>query len=316
MPRSMATILFTDPRCLAHDPGPHHSESPQRLATILSSLHWLPQDIRLIVPQRAARRDELELAHAPQYVAEILALSGTPVKLDPETPLSVHSVDAARHAAGAGLAMIDAILDGTTQRGFALLRPPGHHAGRTRGGGFCVFNNIAIAASYARRRGVARTLIIDWDVHHGNGTQDIFYERDDVFFFDVHQDGLYPDTGSAEERGAGAGLGFTKNLPLLPLSGDDEYVAALERELPPVAASYRPELVLVSCGFDAHAADIEAGMSLSAAGFGRLAAIARRLADRYAGGRLGLFLEGGYLISALPACISATIAAIHEATLD
>lgn len=305
----MSTCLFTDPRCLLHHPGSANPERAERLSSILSSLH---NRTELITTNRIATREELELAHDPSYVTELLSRSGESFLLDHETPISTHSIESARHAAGAGLTMIDAILDGKIRRGFALIRPPGHHANRQRGGGFCIFNNIAIATNYAQKRGISRTLIIDWDVHHGNGTQAIFYDRRDVFFFDVHQDGLYPETGNVEERGVGEGLGFTRNLPLIPLSNDDDYIRAVQSELPQIAASYQPQLVLVSCGFDAHAGDPEGGMSLSATGFARLAAIAKGLADRYCEGRLALFLEGGYLVSALPWCVHATLAALQE----
>ena len=308
----MATLLISDPLCLEHDAGPQHVESPRRLAVIESALRELPPGVWRVTPNRAATYDELIAAHDADYVKRVLALSEKSASLDEETHLGPRSVDAARHAAGACLWLIDALLDGNARRGFALVRPPGHHASARAGGGFCVFNNIAIAACAALRRGLSRVLIVDWDVHHGNGTQAIFYERSDVYFFDVHQDGLYPDTGAATETGEGAGRGYTRNIPLMPLSSDDDYLRVLEKELPPICDSYRPQIILVSCGFDAHEGDSEGGMSLSADGYAQMTRLVQRLADRHAQGRLGLILEGGYSLSALPACAAATLFALSE----
>ena len=268
--------------------------------------------VELAQQERTITYAELCAAHDADYVNHVLALAGTYASLDAETHLGPRSVEAARHAAGACLSLIEALISGAARRGFALVRPPGHHASAQAGSGFCVFNNIAIAACQALRRGVSRVLVVDWDVHHGNGTQAIFYERSDVYFCDVHQDGLWPDTGAATETGAGAGLGYTRNIPLMPLSSDDDYLRALEKELPRIGESYRPELLLVSCGFDAHAEDPEGGMALSADGYARLTRLVRSIADRHAGGRLGLILEGGYLLSALPSCAAATLMALSE----
>jgi acetoin utilization deacetylase AcuC-like enzyme len=309
----MATLLFTDPICLAHDPGPRHSESPQRLTSILSALDSLPEGARIVTSNRAARFEDLIAAHDAGYVNHLLSLRGASGFIDFETPIGPQSIDAALHAAGAGLTLVDALIDGAARRGMALVRPPGHHAFRDRGGGFCVFNNIAVACFHALRRGVSRVLIVDWDVHHGNGTQAIFYDRRDVFFFDVHQEGLYPDSGSADERGLGEGLHYTRNLPLMPLSSDDEYLRAIDAELAPIAESYRPELILVSCGFDALDGDPEGGMALSANGFARLTTLTTALAERFCAGRIGLFLEGGYHRSELAQCVRTTALALHAA---
>ena len=307
----MATLLFTDPQCQAHDPGPGHSETPLRLTQILSALDSLPDGLRLMTTNRVARIEEVLAAHDARYVDQVFALRGQSGSLDAETPIGPRSIDAALHAAGVALQLVDALLDGTARRGFALVRPPGHHAHRDHGGGFCIFNNMAIAAQHARRRGISRLLIVDWDVHHGNGTQEIFYNRRDVFFFDVHQEGLYPESGSIEERGVGDGLGFTHNVPLMPLSEDEEYLRALQTDLLPVAESFQPELILVSCGFDALADDPEGGMALTKDAFARMTTLVTELAERFCAGRIGLILEGGYQLAQLAPAVRATIEALH-----
>jgi acetoin utilization deacetylase AcuC-like enzyme len=308
----MATLLFSDPLCHEHDAGPEHVESARRLAVIEAALRELPAGVRAVTTNRAATEEELGAAHDAEYVHKVLALRGQRASLDHETHLGPRSVDAARHAAGACLSLAEALLDGSARRGVALVRPPGHHASARAGSGFCIFNNIAIAACAALKKGLSRVLIVDWDVHHGNGTQAIFYDRREVFFFDVHQDGLYPETGAAHEIGAGAGRGYTKNLPLMPLMADDEFLREVQQSLVPAADYFRPQLVLVSCGFDAHAEDPEGGMALSADGFARLTTLVRGLADHHCAGRLGLILEGGYALSALPECARATLLALSQ----
>jgi len=297
------TLVISDPFMLRHDGGAEHPERPERLATLLQWVHGRP----LAKPQ-AATTAQLERVHDPRYVASINSLRGRFGQLDPDTAVSPHSVEAAHLAAGAAILVVDALLSGETKRAFALVRPPGHHAERHRAMGFCLFNNIAIAAAHAiAQHGVERVLIVDWDVHHGNGTQHAFESRRDVLVFDVHQDRLFPDGGDREEIGSGEGSGFTVNAPLPPGVDDSGYVELFRCLLLPIAAAYRPQLVLVSAGFDAHRDDPLGNMKLTADGFAAMCGIVRDIADRHAGGRLGLILEGGYHLGALADSVAACL---------
>ena len=209
------------------------------------------------------------------------------------------------------MAAVDAVVEGHARRVFANVRPPGHHAMSDRGMGFCIFNNVVIAARHAQRRhGLGRILVVDWDVHHGNGTQDAFYETDRVFFCSVHQSPLYPGTGAAGERGSGAGEGATLNLPLPPGQGDDAYRRVFDERVLPAAREYRPQLVLVSAGFDAHVADPLAGMRLTEEGFADLGRRVLEVAEETAGGRLVAVLEGGYAPPALGRSVGAVLRAL------
>ncbi len=218
--------------------------------------------------------------------------------------------------AGAALAAVAGALDGRQPRAFAAVRPPGHHAMPGRGMGFCLVNGVAVAAVHALARGLDRVLIVDWDVHHGNGTQDAFYESDRVLFCSLHQSPLYPGTGAAGEGGRGRGEGFTLNVPLRPGLGDADWLRAFDERVLPAARAFRPELVLVSAGFDAHAADPLASTRLSEAGF---AALARRVVDLaadHAGGRVVAVLEGGYDPPALGRCVAAVLRVLDGAPAD
>ncbi len=224
------------------------------------------------------------------------------------------SVEIAELAAGGTVAMIDALLDGPVKRGVALVRPPGHHARPDHAMGFCLLNNVAIAAAHARARGLSRVAVIDWDVHHGNGTQDAFYEDPSVLYLSTHQFPFYPGTGALLETGTGDGKGYTVNVPLTAGGGDAVYRAAFERVILPVLSDYAPELVLVSAGFDASARDPLAEMTLSADAFGWMARALRGVADTSAQGRIALVLEGGYDLVALEAGLLAATKGIVEAS--
>jgi acetoin utilization deacetylase AcuC-like enzyme len=229
--------------------------------------------------------------------------------LDGDTVVLPDSWEVARLAAGAALAATDAVLDNRVARAFCLVRPPGHHATPTHGMGFCLVNSIAVAAAHALGRGLERVAIVDWDVHHGNGTQDAFYTTDRVFFCSIHQSPLYPGTGLADERGEGRGEGTTLNLPLRPGGDDNTYRLVFAEQVEPAIRAYRPELILVSAGFDAHARDPLANMRLSEAGFAWLASRVLALATELSDGRLVALLEGGYDLDALAASVVATLRA-------
>jgi acetoin utilization deacetylase AcuC-like enzyme len=299
-------LVTTDERMLAHEPGHEtrgqHPERPARLSSIharisaVTSPTWVTEH-----DAPALDRSVLEWVHVPEHVDRVLAARGRSVQLDPDTGTSPGSVDAALDAAAHAVHGVSRIFDDSSiRRAFALVRPPGHHAEPTRAMGFCLFNNLAIAIEAARRgHGVRRVLVVDWDVHHGNGTQAAFWTRDDVLVFDVHQSPHYPGTGALTEIGGGAGRGYTINVPASPGLGDEDYGALFEHVLLPVADAFAPELVVLAAGFDAHEADPLGDMRLSTAGFGRLAGVVASVADRHAGGRMLATLEGGYALDAL-----------------
>ncbi|HKG24161.1 MAG TPA: histone deacetylase, partial [Thermomicrobiales bacterium] len=210
-------------------------------------------------------------------------------------------------AAGAAVAAVDAALEGKVERSFAIVRPPGHHATPERGMGFCLLNNLAIAVAHALSRGLTRVLVVDWDVHHGNGTQDAFYATDQVLFFSVHQYPFYPGTGAANETGIGKGEGYTINVPLPAGQRDETYLRHFDERLLPAAQDYRPELILISAGYDAHAHDPLGGMRLTESGFAALAERLSTLAADHANNRLIAVLEGGYDLPALARSVAATL---------
>ena len=294
----------------AHDPGLGHPESPARLDAVLDAL--VDKIVDAAVP---APREAVERVHPANYVDALETLRGRRVAIDPDTIACEGSVDAAFLAAGAAIQAVEAVTRGDARRAFALTRPPGHHAEPTRPMGFCFLNNVAIAAAHARATlGRERVLVVDWDVHHGNGTQRAFWDRDDVLFFSVHQSPFYPGSGLVEERGGRAAEGRTVNLPLPAGLGDGAYQAAFEDILRPIAHRFRPDLVLVSAGFDAHRDDPLGGMQVSTDGFAALCGVVRDIADAHAGGALALVLEGGYDLRGLAASVRACVEVLEGAT--
>jgi acetoin utilization deacetylase AcuC-like enzyme len=292
--------IIKDDRYLEHNPGDGHPESPNRLRVIHDLIAKEFSDLPLIEP-RVATEDELASVHDPFYIQTVANTEGRAFsRLDADTGLSSRSYLIARLAAGGLLQAVDRILKpkSTSQNPhavFAFVRPPGHHAEPRRGMGFCLFNNIAIAAEYAiEKHGLKRVLIVDWDLHHGNGTQKAFYDRPDVLFFSSHQYPHYPGTGNFDEIGGGKGEGFTVNAPFPSGFGDTEYLAVYDRILKPIALEYKPELVLVSAGFDPYVKDPLGGMEVTGDGFGNLATIVREIADATCGGKVLITLEGGY----------------------
>jgi acetoin utilization deacetylase AcuC-like enzyme len=292
--------LIKDDRYMEHNPGDGHPESPARLRVIHELIDREFSDLPLI-PPRPATESELALVHDPFYIQTVTDTAGRMhSQLDPDTGLSARSYEIARLAAGGLLNGVDALFNPQTKTGnpksiFAFIRPPGHHAERNRAMGFCLFNNVAIAAAYARNTyGLQRILIVDWDLHHGNGTQHSFYDDPGVLYFSSHQYPYYPGSGGFNEVGSGKGEGFNVNAPFPTGFGDAEYLAVYERILKPIALEYRPDLVLVSAGFDPYVKDPLGGMKVTGEGFGGLASLVRDIAEQTCGGKVLLALEGGY----------------------
>jgi acetoin utilization deacetylase AcuC-like enzyme len=293
------SLVLTDRRLLEHDAGAGHPESPARLAAILAELERAPVGGVAVEAPRAATDAEIDAVHAPEHRASLAALAGVRARLDEDTAVSEGSWEAARLAAGAAVGSVEAVWSGRAPNAFALVRPPGHHADASRAMGFCLLNNAAIAAEAARRLGARRVLVLDWDVHHGNGTQDIFATRDDVLYLSSHQYPFYPGTGASHEVGVGAGRGFTVNAPLPGGQNDADYGAVFHDLFLPVARAFAPDLVLVSAGFDPHERDPLADMNVTERGFAAMTTAMNDLAREVCGGKLVLLLEGGYDLAAL-----------------
>ncbi len=316
----MTTRICSPLTFLGHDAGDGHPESPMRVEAIADLLTRAPiENTEWFAPQ-AASMEALCAAHDEAYVKRILSLQGRHAQLDPDTALSPSSVDVALLAAGAGCQLVDDVWHGRASNGFALVRPPGHHAEKDLGMGFCVFNNVAVAAHSALKLGATRVLIVDFDVHHGNGTQNAFYQRDDVLFCSSHQFPFYPGTGAAHETGADAGQGFTVNVPMPAGMTDADYGAVFHDVFLPRAQAFRPQIILVSAGFDAHRKDSIGSMAVTERGFAAMCSVLKDLADAQCGGKLVLLLEGGYHLTALSqsvhACVEVLAGARHESFPD
>ncbi len=305
------------PDYLKHDMGAGHPESPERLRAIVSRLEQDGVMPRLVRIDPAPATDEwITQVHTPSYVAGLKqrAPSTGRVMLDADTSMSPGSLPAAYLAAGGVLAAADAIMAGRVDNAFCAVRPPGHHAERDRSMGFCLFNNVAIAARYFQRHhGLARVLIVDWDVHHGNGTQHSFDEDPTVLFFSTHQYPHYPGTGRATESGRGQGEGTTINVPMEAGEGDEEYLAVFRKVLVPAADGFKPDAVIISAGFDAHRDDPLASMGLTENGYAELTRIVAGIARRHSKGRLLSSLEGGYNLQALSASVERHVMGLLEA---
>ena len=310
----LETLLIHDDAMIDHDPGRGHPERPDRLRVISEKLRARPlPGTRLVAPSPVPLEVALRV-HTPAYVERVSAMRGKRASFDADTHTSPGSVDAAFLAAGAAVEAVEAVLDGRARNAFAFVRPPGHHAEPARAMGFCLLNNVAIAAEHALARpDVERVLVVDWDVHHGNGTQTAFYGRHDVLVFNVHQFPFYPGTGALEEQGEGEGEGYTINVPLPAGATDSDYRRMLTDVLVPAATRFRPDLVLVSAGFDAHRRDPLGGMMVTEEGFADLCAAVKAIADEHAQGRLVLVLEGGYDLEALAESVQACIAVMTGA---
>ena len=308
----MTTVLMADPIFREHLAGRAHPERPERYDAVIEGLAraGLLQRMRR-AEARTATDDELLLCHTAEYLktARRDVESGRPYLSTGDTDITPNSWEVAARAAGGVLNAVDAVLTGTARNAFCAVRPPGHHASASRGMGFCLFNNVAIAARHAQsRHGVGRVLIVDWDVHHGNGTQDIFYRDPSVFFFSTHQWPLYPGTGRADETGDGPGEGTTMNFPFPAGSGRSEILGAVENHLLPAAARFRPDLVLISAGFDSRAGDPLGSFTLSDEDFADLT----RAVMGINGGRAVSVLEGGYDLDGLASSSSAHVATLLD----
>lgn len=300
---------------LRHNPDLSHPESPDRLRAIDRHFQSVGLAPKLVpIAAREASTETIELVHAASYVrlAQKEILSGRPMLSTGDTNVSAGSWDAALHAAGGCIAAVDAIMSNQIQRAFCAVRPPGHHATPSAGMGFCIFNNAAIAARYAQRRhGIKRVLIVDWDLHHGNGTQDAFYEDPTVFFLSTHEDGVYPmdftGHGGADETGIGAGKGFTMNRPLAPGSGDTEIISIYMNELLPATSQFAPELIIISAGFDSRVGDPLGQLRITDNGFRNLTSILKTIAAPAGQGRILSVLEGGYDLLGLSSAAAAHV---------
>jgi acetoin utilization deacetylase AcuC-like enzyme len=305
------TGIAFDATLKQHDPGPGHPEQPARLSAAMSRLPSLTE-----IATRPATDDDLALAHTREYIelveSEVAQHRGQLSTGD--TSIGAQSALCARIAAGCAISAVDAVFSGQASNAFCVVRPPGHHASAARGMGFCLFNSVAIAARHAQHAHQAeRVLIVDWDVHHGNGTQDIFYADGSVLFFSTHQSPWYPGTGARGETGAGAGAGKTINCPLPAGSGQAEVLRAFREQLAPAAASFHPDLVLLSAGFDSRIHDPLGQFLLTDEDFSDLTLLMLELADTHCGGRLVSVLEGGYSLDGLARASEAHVAALVSA---
>ena len=305
----MSTGFVYDPIFLEHDTGTH-PENGSRMTAAMSLL----EDCGLLaklerIAVRAATAEELALVHDPRYVAGVRRLADEGGGwVDPDTLITPRSYDVAAHVVGGTLNALDAVMRGDVRSAYCLVRPPGHHATPMQAMGFCLFNHVAIAAAYAMaRHGLERVAIVDYDVHHGNGTQDAFYADPRVLYASTHEYPFYPGTGAAEEAGSGEGRGYMINIPMPHGSGDDEHRRAFEEVVAPALRRFRPQLIVVSAGYDAHFADEIAMQELSVDGYGALASIVKAAAEELCEGRVLVAQEGGYHLTALPWCVRRTI---------
>lgn len=305
--RRSAVVIDRD--FLKHEPGASHPERPARLKVLLDLVADLDAKDFELLPPRPALREEVRFCHSDNYVELVESTSrANRYALDGDTVTCRDSFAIGLLAVGGFLRLLDSVAAGEARNGFALVRPPGHHALRDRAMGFCLFNTAAIAAHYLKQRYRAkRILVMDWDVHHGNGTQEAFYEDPSVLYLSTHQFPYYPGTGAVGEVGSGKGEGYTVNIPLPAGCGDEEYLRVFKELVIPVAEKFRPDWILVSAGFDPHQRDPLGGMSVTESGFGAMASMLLDLAEKDAGGKIAFLLEGGYDLKALKDSVASVL---------
>jgi acetoin utilization deacetylase AcuC-like enzyme len=314
----MKTGIVIDERYTAHDTGYGHPERPGRITTLLEMLAAHPSSDLVRIDPRPATPEEVALNHDAGHITRVAATADRPFfAFDADTPTGRQSYETALLAAGGLVELVDAIMAGVVHNGFALVRPPGHHAEHDRAMGFCLFNNVAIAARVLRQRhGLERVLIVDWDLHHGNGTQHSFYDDRSVLYVSTHQYPFYPGTGAAEEVGIRGGEGYTVNIPLRAGAGDPELVEAFARVVVPVARQFRPEFVLISAGFDCHRRDPLGELTATESGIAEIARQLLTVAHECSGGRLAAVLEGGYDLTAIRDSVAHVLDGLAGAGLD
>jgi acetoin utilization deacetylase AcuC-like enzyme len=308
--------VVIDQQYLKHVPGNGHPERPERIQVLLQLTQALDAEKYILLPPKTATRAEIEFCHGADYVSLLESTAKeSRYALDGDTITCRDSFAVGLLAVGGFLRLLDAIAAGENPNGFALVRPPGHHALRNRAMGFCMFNTVAIGAEYLKRTyGAKRILIMDWDVHHGNGTQDAFYEDPSVLYVSTHQFPYYPGSGALTEVGAGAGEGYTVNIPLPAGCADAEYLRVFSDLVLPTAAKFAPEWILVSAGFDPHRRDPLGGMGVTEEGFATMAKMLLEVADRCSDGRIAFLLEGGYDLAALRNSVAAVLDALRVRT--
>ena len=312
MPQKTAFVYHPD--YLNHDTGPEHPERPDRLRASLAALQqsdvW--EQLHHMDPQPATV-EQIAYAHNPGYSEHIRQSCESAVPLTYDTPVVQESFDIALLSTGGVLCAAEAVVTKKVKNAFAMVRPPGHHATPGQSMGFCLFNNIAVTTRYLQREhSVGKVAIVDWDVHHGNGTQDIFYEDESVFFFSIHQSPLYPGTGSRNEQGSGKARGTILNVPMPPGSGDSEYIAVFEDVLGPALRDFSPEFILISAGFDAHYLDPLAHIDLTAEGFAKLTDLVLDVAEEIASGNVVSALEGGYSLEGISESVVAHVERLNS----
>lgn len=312
---SLEVGIARDERFCAHKTGHFHPEHPKRLDAVYRMIDRYFPDRLMVIPAEPATLEQIERVHTPAYVRRILRTVEQPItSLAPDTPISAESCFTAWLAAGACIKGIDTLMDKTCEAFFALVRPPGHHALPDRAAGFCIFNNIAIAAQYAMDRyGLKRILVIDWDIHHGNGINDIFYKTSNVLYFSTHDPMMYPYSGALEETGAGDGLGYTVNIPIIREFTDIDMLCLYRDILRPIIKGYRPQMIMVAAGFDAHAGDPIGRSRLTDTFYGGATRLIMELGASADNPPLFFALEGGYDQRALAGSIQAMLTALKEA---
>ncbi|MBN2169279.1 MAG: histone deacetylase [Actinobacteria bacterium] len=307
------TVIFYDPVFEKHMAGFDHPERPERIPVSMKALldAGLLETAEVVSP-RNATVDEIELVHPIEYIEKIRSISDMGGgHLDADTGISKATYMAAVKAAGALTASVDGCLEDKFDCSFCMVRPPGHHALPSRGMGFCIFNNVAIAARYATRmKGLERVMIFDWDAHHGNGTQDIFYEDDSVLYISIHQYPHYPGSGAVDEVGTGKGKGYTINFPFPPGTGEEHYMEALEKVIIPAGRKFKPDLVMISAGYDSHKDDLLCSMRLNDRSYKKMTDSLLDLAGEFGGGKLILTIEGGYNLRAMACSVVQTVSAM------